>query len=245
MDYRVYRLSAKEIMVVLLKAVGITGCIAILFYESMWGAALFPVICTALWKRSVREGKEQRLQGLSVQFLDAMRAVSAALLGGYSVENALLEAQKEVALLHGDASDMYRELAEINRSVQLGVPVEKLFAEFGARSGVEDISGFAEVFAFAKRSGGDLVKIIETTTEHMRLKQETEQEITVAVAARKLEQKVMNVVPLFLLAYLRVSSGDYLDVMYGNLSGVLVMTGCLLGYAASIYLSERLLAIRV
>jgi tight adherence protein B len=140
---------------------------------------------------------------------------------------------------------MYLELAEINQSVQLGIAIEKLFAEFGARSGVEDISSFAEVFAFAKRSGGDLVKIIETTTEHMRFKQETEQEIMVAVASRKLEQKVMNVVPLFILAFLRVSSGDYLNVMYGNLFGILVMTGCLLTYAASVFLSDRILSIYV
>jgi tight adherence protein B len=245
MDYRVYRLSAKEITIVLLEAVGITGSIAVLFYESVWAAVLFPVVFILLRMQSIREGKEKRLQDLSAQFLDAMRAVSAALLVGYSVENALKEAQKEVGLLHGNASNMYLELAEINQSVQLGIAIEKLFAEFGARSGVEDISSFAEVFAFAKRSGGDLVKIIETTTEHMRFKQETEQEIMVAVASRKLEQKVMNVVPLFMLAFLRVSSGDYLNVMYGNLFGILVMTGCLLTYAASVFISDRILSIYV
>jgi tight adherence protein B len=79
----------------------------------------------------------------------------------------------------------------------------------------------------------------------MRFKQETEQEITVAVASRKLEQKVMNVVPLFILAFLRVSSGDYLNVMYGNLFGILVMTGCLLTYAASVFISDRILSIYV
>jgi tight adherence protein B len=244
-DYRIYRLSAKETAVVVLEAAGITACIAILFYESLWAAALFPVMLILLWKRRVKEGKAKRLEALSGQFLDAMRAVSAALLGGYSMENALKEAQKEIALLHGNKSNMYRELEEMNQSVQLCVPIEKLFADFGARSGVEEISNFAEVFAFAKRSGGDLVKIIETTTEHMRLKKETEQEIMVAVASRKLEQKIMDVVPLFILAYLRISSGDYLDIMYGNPFGVLVMTGCLLAYAASVFLSEKLLAIYV
>jgi tight adherence protein B len=60
-----------------------------------------------------------------------------------------------------------------------------------------------------------------------------------------MEQKVMNVIPLFILAYLRISSGDYLDVLYGNLFGVSVMSGCLLVYAAAIVVSERLLAIHV
>jgi tight adherence protein B len=245
MDYGVYHLSMKEIAVVLLKAVGITGCVALLFYQSIRAIILFPLVIVILWKRAVREGRTRRIQCLSGEFLDAMRSVSAALLGGYSVENALIEAQKEIGLLHGKTSNMYRELEEINHSVSLCVPIEKLFAEFGARSGIEDIANFAEVFSFAKRSGGDLVKIIETTTEHMRLKEETEQEISVAVASRKMEQKVMNVIPLFILAYLRISSGDYLDVLYGNLFGVSVMSGCLLVYAAAIVVSERLLAIHV
>jgi tight adherence protein B len=238
-------MSGKEISVVVLKAVGITGGVALLFYESVWACVLFPVVLVVLWKRGIREGKEKRLRSLSGQFLDAMRAVSAALLGGYSIENALKEAQKEVGVLHGTGAAMYQELVEINQSVSLCVPIEKLFAEFGERSGVEDISSFAEVFAFAKRSGGDLVKMIEKTTEHMRLKQETEQEIAVAVASRRMEQKVMNVVPLFILAYLKGCSDGYLDAMYGNMFGVLVMTGCLLVYAGSILLSEHFLAIRV
>jgi tight adherence protein B len=245
MDYRVYRLTGKEIAVVILKSAGITAAVALLFYESVWACILFPAVLLVLWKRGIREGKEKRFRSLSEQFLDAMRAVSAALLGGYSIENALREAQNEIAVLQGENSAMYLELAEINHSVSLCVPIERLFAEFGERSGVEDISAFAEVFAFAKRSGGDLVRMIEKTTEHMRVKQETEEEIAVAVASRKMEQKVMNVVPLFILAYLKVSSDGYLDVMYGNAFGALVMTGCLLVYGSSILLSEHLLAIRM
>ena len=216
-----------------------------MFYESLWACLLFPVISAVLWIRTLREKKQKRLQQLSVQFLDAMRAVSASLLGGYSMENAWKEAQKEVGKLHGTGSYMHLELEEINRSVALSVPIEKLLADFGARSGVEDIQSFAEVFSFAKRSGGNFVKMIETTTEHMRLKQETEQEIAVAVASRKLEQKVMNVVPMFILAYLRLSSGDYLDVLYGNAFGIVFMTGCLMVYLLAIIISEKILSIRV
>lgn len=245
MDYQKYTLSVKEKAFVLICGAGITGCIALLFYESLWACLLFPVISAVLWRRTLREKKQKRQQQLSVQFLDAMRAVSASLLSGYSMENAWREAQKEVGLLHGSDAYMSNELAEINRSVALSVPIEKLLAEFGVRSGVEDIQSFAEVFSFAKRSGGDFVKMIETTTEHMRLKQETEQEIAVAVASRKLEQKVMNVVPMFILAYLRLSSGDYLDVLYGNAFGIIFMTGCLMVYWLAIVISEKILSIRV
>ena len=150
MDYQKYTLSVKEKAFVLICGAGITGCIALLFYESLWACLLFPVISAVLWRRTLREKKQKRQQQLSVQFLDAMRAVSASLLSGYSMENAWREAQKEVGLLHGSDAYMSNELAEINRSVALSVPIEKLLAEFGVRSGVEDIQSFAEVFSFAK-----------------------------------------------------------------------------------------------
>ena len=51
--------------------------------------------------------------------------------------------------------------------------------------------------------------------------------------------------PLFMLAYLNLTSGDFLDALYGNLFGMLVMSGALLGYFAALKLSEHILDIRV
>lgn len=245
MNYQQYKLSVRDIAVVIGKAAGITGCVAWLFYDSPWALLLFPAAVVVLAKRQMRQQQEKRKERLAEEFLDAMRAVSASLYGGYSMENAWREAQKEIRMLHGEQCDMYRELAEINRSVALSVPLEKLLADFGARSGVEDIESFAEVFAFAKRGGGNFLQMIETTTEHIRLRQETCREIAAAVASRELEQKVMNVIPLFILAYLRIGMGDYLDTLYHNAFGIVFMTGCLLVYAAAIALSARIMAIRV
>lgn len=204
-----------------------------------------PIVLIVEWKRTQRSGLQKQVSELSRQFLDAMRVVSTALLAGLSMENAWIEAQKEVELLYGDRSCMFLELQEMNRSIELNVPLEKLLVEFGGRSGIEDIISFSEVFAFAKRCGGDLVRIIGETTEHMRSKQETEKEIEVLVAAKKLEQKVMNLVPILILAYLKLGSGDYLRVLYDNPIGKLFMCGCLLAYLLAIYIAEHVLAIRI
>ena len=138
-----------------------------------------------------------------------------------------------------------RELDEINHSVALNLPIEKLLDQFADRSGNADIMSFAEVFAFAKRSGGNFASIIEDTTEHMRARHDTEREIQILVASRKLEQRVMNVVPLFILAYLKLTSGDFLASLYGNLFGVFFMTGCLVAYGITIFLADRILDIQM
>ena len=140
---------------------------------------------------------------------------------------------------------MYQEVKEMNCSISLNQPLEALLADFSARSGNMDIAGFSEVFSFAKRSGGNFVTIIDATSRHMRVRHETEREIQVQIASRKMEQKVMNVIPVFILAYLKVTSMDFLDVLYGNVAGALFMTVCLAAYGGAIVLAEKIMTIHM
>ena len=102
LDYRKYTLSARDFVVIMGKAAGITGCVAWLFYESLWAVILFPLAAVILAKSRKREQQQKRQIRLETEFLDALRAVSASLCGGYSMENAWKEAQKEIRMLHGD-----------------------------------------------------------------------------------------------------------------------------------------------
>ena len=134
-----------------------------------------------------------------------------------------------------------------------GKPISKFYIEgldmlldqFADRTGNADIMSFAEVFAFAKRSGGNFASIIEETSEHMRARHDTEREIQVLIASRKLEQRVMNLIPIFILAYLKLTSGEFLSPLYGNAFGVCFMTGCLALYGVTILLADRILDIQM
>lgn len=179
------------------------------------------------------------------QFADAMQAVSSALLAGYSMEHAWQESQKEMEQLWGRDSYIGRELAGMNTAVAMNEPLEKVLGEFAKRSGCEDIESFAEIFAFAKRGGGDFARIIRTTVLKLTDKIEVEQEIATVLAGKKLEGRIMNGMPLFILAYLNLTSGDFLAVLYGNPLGVVIMTGALAGYFAALRLSEHILDIHV
>ena len=60
-----------------------------------------------------------------------------------------------------------------------------------------------------------------------------------------MEQKVMNLMPLMILLYVDLSFGGYLDGLYHNIFGILVMTACLAVYLASYLLSEKIMSIQV
>ncbi len=245
MDYRSYRLTLKEHGKCLAGAVLLTAVIAYLFYDSAWGFLIFPAVYVLLRKRGIAQGTARVQAQIGKEFLDVLRTVSSALLAGLSMENAWREAAREIEGLYGESSIMGRELIRINGKVGMNIPLEQQLEELAMRSGNADIVSFAEVFAFAKRSGGNLVTIMEGTANHIRARFETEREIQVMVASKLLEQKIMNVVPLLILAYLKVTSIGFLDILYGNVAGVLFMSGCLLAYGGAILLSERMLRIEM
>ena len=51
--------------------------------------------------------------------------------------------------------------------------------------------------------------------------------------------------PLGILAYLTFTSGDFLEVLYGNVLGIVIMSTALGIYLAAIKLSEHILDIQV
>lgn len=180
-----------------------------------------------------------------MQFKDAMQSVTMALQAGYSMENAWKESERELAGLHGEEALFVQELRRINAAVGVNQPIERLLYEFAQRSDCEDIQNFSEVFLFAKRSGGDFCKIMQTTVRNISEKTEVESEIQTILSAKKMEQRIMNVIPVGLLLYLNVTAPDFLVGLYGNLAGRAIMTAALLVYVAAVRISEKIMQIKV
>lgn len=240
-EYGTYRLSILEEVRCILIGLVLSVVIAWLIYESVWGMS-FVVFAYPLYRKRYRESKcLQRKKELLLQFKDAMQSVSLALVAGYSMENAWREAEREMRVLHGECADITLELQQMNQGVAMNRAIEGMIYEFALRSESEDIICFAEVFRFAKRSGGDFEKILRNTISRISEKIEMEQEIQTVIAGKKMEQKVMNIVPVFLLVYLRLTSADFLAPLYGNPFGVSVMTLALVGYMMAFLLGAKIL----
>lgn len=244
MDYRRYEFTWKERMVLFLEYLLLDGAVSFLFYRSWIPFVLFLPGFLLFLKLKREEQRKKRIRRLGSQFLTGMQAVSNALAAGYSVENAFGEALKDLQKAYGN-NLIVTEFSVIVTQLSLGRTLESLLEELAARSGEEDIKSFAEVFAAAKRSGGDLISIIRNTVSSISQKEETRQEIQVCIAAKKLEQNVMSVVPLFILAYVGAASPGFLDVMYHNVTGIAIMSICLVIYFLAWMLGRRIVKIEV
>lgn len=117
--------------------------------------------------------------------------------------------------------------------------------DFGRRTGVPDIVSFAEVFLTAKRTGGDLIAIIHNTVFCIRQKQETTMEIETCLAGKLMEQNIMSAIPLLILAYVKLSSPGFLDVMYETTAGIAVMILCFGVYLLAWFWGQSIVRIEV
>ena len=245
MDYRKYRAGFVEKLACAAVGAGAAGMAAWLFYRSVWGMLLFPAAYLVCVKKYCTLQKEKRKEQLLMEFKDAMQSASAALLAGYSVENAVMACSRDLERLYPQETDIVREFHYMETQLKVSVPVEELFMSFGDRSGIEDIENFAAVFYTAKRTGGDMNRIIQTSSRMLGDKIDVRREIETTLAAKKAEQMIMSLMPAGIILYLKMTSPGFLEVLYGNPFGILAMSLCLAIYGFSYWLGRRIVDIEV
>ena len=197
--------------------------------------------CEAL----LRDFERRRKEKTAAAFKDGMQIISTELSAGYSLENAFRESLGEIEMLYGQDSEIYKSFAEIAARININTNIEDAFADFAGKANVEEIDSFAQVLTYAKRNGGNLVDIIRNTTDTISDKIEVKREISAITSAKKLEQNIMNLVPIGIILYMRLTSAEMFNKLYGNAVGILIMTICLVIYFAARMLASHIADIKV
>lgn len=244
-DYGDYVLNGRELLFYSVEGMMLIGIFAYFFYRSIWAYLLLLPALLLFLKGKKKELAGKRRRALQMQFKDAVLSVSANQKAGYSVENAFKEAYRDMKMLYGEESPICRELYSIGKGLENNIVLEKLLYDFGCRSRLQDIMQFAEIFLIAKRNGGSMTEILSVTADTIEQKTAVDKEIEVLLSSRKMEQKIMNAVPFFIIFYISLTSGGFFDVLYHNPAGILIMTVCLAVYLAAYFISGKIVAIEV
>lgn len=234
-DYGTWRFSGKEYVRRLAEGAGIGLLIVWLCYRSFLA---LPLVLPVMWiyvRMKRRSLSAARRRQMNLHFRDFLTSLHTGMAAGYSLENAVRSAARDLEQLYGRADPLGVELREIVRQISFRKPAEQLFRDLGDRSRVEDIESFGEVLMIAKRTGGDMGEILQAALRNLCEKIDTREEIETVLASRRYEQQVMSVMPAGILLYLQVSFGGLMDPLYGNPAGAGIMTACLLLWTASFF----------
>ena len=226
-------LSGRNDYIYLLQAVLIVTAVSYVFYDSLIPVIIFsPYVIYHIKKQRFNE-RYQKDNELIRQFRDGMQAVSFA------------EALQELVMLYGQNAVIVADFNMIVNRIRRNENLEDILDDYAASTNLDDIKYFAEIFRYAKRSGGDVIGIIKQTSHIIHEKAEVQQQIDTIITGKRLEQRVMVCMPLVITLYLRLTSPEYIDVLYGNVMGIIVMTICLLIYAAAVMLAQKITDINI
>lgn len=221
------------------------GFIFFLFYRSFLISFIAIPISFLYIKQKKEQLKEERQWQLMLQFRDGITSLSNSLNAGYSIENAFSEAIIDLKTIYEEDAYIIKEFHFIISRLKRNETIEDILYEFADRTGIEDIYNFAQVFITAKRTGGNIIKIIRNTSKSIGDKIEIKREIKTLITAKKYESRIMNLIPFGMILYMWCFSPGFLDPLYHNVMGVIIMTGAMLAYYGAYCLSEKIMNINI
>ena len=223
----------------------LTAVIAFLFFNSVFGF-IVGVLVIPFWMKMYREDQTTKRKSRKlIEFKDYMMLIVQSLRTGYSLEKALMQSEVELRKLYPKESILLPHVHRMNQKISMNMQLEKAFMEFAKELDFEEAISLAEIISFAKRSGGDYGKNIRNTALKIEDNLSIKQEIETITTEKRLELKVMSVMPLGILAYITLTSKAFIAPLYGNPTGVMLMTGCMIAYGLLIMLGRRIIDISV
>lgn len=245
MNYKSFKVDLK---IKIISGIGITvGLLLIskLYYGSFCAVIFLSPISIWAYKIIKKKIYNKQLRVMEIQFKDMLVAISDLMQTGYSVENAFIESYKEIEQVYGHKSRICQEMRMIISRLKLNVNIEKIILDFSSRYEIDSVQTFYQTFKIAKRTGGNMREIIKNVCDTIVLKEKIKEEINISMNAKRLEQKVMMAIPVFLMLYISMASPGFLDIMYKTILGRIIMTICLLGYIFAYIWGEKIVSVDV
>ncbi len=210
------------------------------FYKSWIAISCLIPITIILVYRQWQSWRRQVLLDVEAGFKEWLYYVKGGLGAGKSVEQAILGSKSNFERSVSAGHPVKLGLEQVYRGLELHMPVDQCIRKFGDETKIEVIEDFAIVFEITKKQGGRMSATLERTIQQIYDKIELRQEIHAMVAAKKLEQRIMCIMPLGVLFFVGKTSGGYFEPLYHNLQGTVIMTFCMCVYLFGVWWGERM-----
>ncbi|MGN0141217.1 MAG: type II secretion system F family protein [Roseburia sp.] len=260
LNYRVYEMKNGEKILYSLLILLIGGAVGLIFYGGMFkdeGSAtpatwisnlivfvLVGAIAVKIFLPSVEERlRKKRVGLLRVQFRDFLSVISSALSSGMNINDAMINAYQNLALQYSEEAYMVTEVKEMLYGLQNNIAIEDSLADFGRRSGIEDVSNFATVFATCYRTGGNLKDIVRRTTSVISEKMMIAEEIETKLTSNKTQMMAMNVIPIIIVFMMRMMSSEF-AAGFSSPIGVIAMTIAVAMFVGAYRMGQKIMDIK-
>lgn len=187
--------------------------------------------------------KTRRDKALRVQFRDMLENLTSSLSAGNTMAESFVNAREDLSNQYSESDYIIQELTEIISALNNGYTLEEMLTSFGARADSEDIQNFSNVIGNCYRVGGDFKTVVRKSRDIISDKMAIEDEITTKIASNKLQHNAMCIMPIVLVAMLKISNGSFAANLSSFL-GVLVTTLAVGIFVGSYFWGRKIIDIR-
>lgn len=215
--------------------------IAWIFYESH----LFCLIScplSLLFLKKYEEAYRTKIKDeIEDEFSDLNRLIIAELEANVPIEQALKNIEERIA-----KDDIYefkhmkKEVRRWTNELKMGLKLEDILIEFANRSEDKNFKNYAKMVSLSSKTGSKLYEVIVNTNQILEEERDLKREVGVLIAEKKLEQRLMSLMPLFIVIMLKSTAPEFIAPLYAGLGGRLVMTMVIVLFTLSYFWSKRM-----
>lgn len=259
-NYKIYYMSASEKLMYIILVFVVGGFVGWVFYGGLFkvdGEATLATHISNLIVSCVFGGiavrvflpaiqamlKNRRDKALRTQFRDMLESLTSSLSAGNTVADSFISACDDLANQYISTDYIIIELNEIAAGINNGHTLEEMLKSFGNRADNEDIQNFSNVIENCYRMGGDFKTVVRKTRDIISDKVAIEEEIATKISSNKLQHNAMCIMPIILVAMLKMSSGSFADNLSSFL-GVIATTIAIVIFVASYFWGRKIIDIR-
>ncbi len=233
--------SSKKIFLASILSFIIGSILSWIFYKVLILSIIFgflSIFSVKFYKEKYKKKIEEQIED---EFYDINMLLVAELESGIPINTAIRNIRREI-----NTSPIYKfeymekELNLWTKKMGMGMKIEEIILDFSIRSENESLIEYANLIKICSSKGGSLKDIISNTNEVLSEKRQLKRDIEVLIAEKKLEQKVMNLMPIAVLVMLQKSAPEFIEPLYTNLAGRITMTVLLIIFSISYFWSAKL-----
>lgn len=187
---------------------------------------------------------QERQKRLRRQFVDLLDSLATSISAGKNVPSAFEAAREDLMMQYQPDDFIVQEVDNIINGIRNNIDIGSMLLNFGERSGIQDIRTFGRVFETAYSKGANLKDVIRNTHLIISSKCEIEEEIETKVTSSKNEQNLMLIMPVLLIAMIKMSDSDF-AANFTSPSGILTTTIAVAAFIGSYFLGKKILNIEV
>lgn len=187
---------------------------------------------------------DKRRRMLRMQFRDMLDGLNTSFGSGKNVPNAFDAVLEDMKIQYDEGAFIINELEVIQNGILNNVAIEEILNDLGQRSGIDDIKSFADVFEISYRKGGNMKEIIKNTHAILSDKMEINEDIETAVSASKMEQNLILIMPVAIVAMIKFSSPDF-AANFTSGSGIVSTLIAIVLFIAAYFIGRKVLNIKV